>query len=234
MRANQTATAARKGQAMSDITIVLGNKRYSSWSLRPWLALKHTGVDFDEVVIPLYVDGAKEQILKHSPAGKVPILKHGDITVWESLAICDYLAERFPAARLWPEDPAARALARSVAAEMHGGFQALRQNLPMDLSRKVDDPARRAPARADIDRVSALWRDCRRRFGAAGANGAGPFLFGGFSVADAMYAPVVGRFRSYSVALDPICAAYAEAITALPAMREWAAAGAAEPWVIDY
>lgn len=219
---------------MSDITIVLGNKRYSSWSLRPWLALKHTGVDFDEVVIPLYVDGAKEQILKHSPAGKVPILKHGDITVWESLAICDYLAERFPAARLWPEDPAARALARSVAAEMHGGFQALRQNLPMDLQRKVDDPARIAPARADIDRVSALWRDCRRRFGAAGANGAGPFLFGGFSVADAMYAPVVGRFRSYSVALDPVCAAYAEAITALPAMREWAAAGAAEPWVIDY
>lgn len=219
---------------MSGITIVLGNKRYSSWSLRPWLALKHVGVDFDEVVIPLYVDGAKEQILKHSPAGKVPILKHGDITVWESLGICEYLAERFPTARLWPEEPAARALARSAATEMHGGFMALRQNLPMDLSRKVDDPARIAPARADIDRVTGLWRDCRRRFGAAGANGAGPFLFGGFCIADAMYAPVACRFRSYTVPLDPVSAAYVEAVEDMPAMREWTAAAASEPWIIQY
>ena len=219
---------------MAGITIVLGNKRYSSWSLRPWLALKHTGAAFDEVVIPLYRDGSKEQILRHSPAGKVPVLKQDGVTVWESLAICEYLADRFPAAGLWPADPATRAWARAVSTEMHGGFAALRQNLPMDLQRKVDDPARIAPARADIDRVTALWRDCRQRFGTAGANGAGPFLFGGFSIADAMYAPVVGRFRSYGVALDPVCAAYADAITDMPAMREWSASATAEPWVIEY
>lgn len=219
---------------MSDFTIVLGNKRYSSWSLRPWLALRHTGAAFDEVVIPLYRDGSKEQILRHSPAGKVPVLRHGGLTVWESLAICEYLADRFPEARLWPADPAARAVARSVSTEMHGGFAALRQNLPMDLARRIEEPARIAAARSDIDRVVAIWRDCRARYGAAGANGAGPFLFGGFSNADAMYAPVVCRFRSYGVPLERDCAAYAEAILGLPAMREWEAAASAEPWTIDY
>jgi glutathione S-transferase len=219
---------------MSDMTIVLGNKRYSSWSLRPWLALKHTGAAFDEVVIPLYIEGSKEAIRKHSLAGKVPILKHGPVTVWESLAICEYLAERFPAASLWPADPMVRAFARSAATEMHGAYQALRQNLPMDLSRKVDEPARRQAAEADIERVTGLWRECRQRFGSAGANGAGPFLFGGFSIADAMYAPLVCRFRSYTVALDPVCEAYARAILDLPAMREWTEAAAAEPWVLQY
>lgn len=214
---------------MPDITIVLGNKRYSSWSLRPWLALKHTGAAFDEVVIPLYRDGSKEQILRHSPAGKVPILKQDGVTVWESLAICEYLADRFPAAGLWPADPAARARARSVSTEMHGGFAALRQNLPMDLSRQGGDPARVAAAQADIDRVAQIWRDCRAEHGADG-----PFLFGQFTNADAMYAPVVCRFRIYGVTLDPVCAAYVDAVMDLPAMREWTAAAAEEPWTLEF
>ena len=214
---------------MPDITIVLGNKRYSSWSLRPWLALKHTGAAFDEVVIPLYRDGSKEQILRHSPAGKVPILKQDGVTVWESLAICEYLADRFPAAGLWPADPAARARARSVSTEMHGGFATLRQNLPMDLSRQGGDPARVAAAQADIDRVAQIWRDCRAEHGADG-----PFLFGQFTNADAMYAPVVCRFRIYGVTLDPVCAAYVDAVMDLPAMREWTAAAAEEPWTLEF
>lgn len=214
---------------MSDITIVLGNKRYSSWSLRPWLALKHTGAAFDEVVIPLYRDGSKEQILRHSPAGKVPILKQDGVTVWESLAICEYLADRFPAAGLWPADPALRALARSISTEMHGGFAALRQNLPMDLSRQGGDPARIAAAQADIDRVAQIWRDCRAAHGAGG-----PFLFGRFTNADAMYAPVVCRFRSHGVTLDPVCAAYADTVMDLPAMGEWRAAAAEEPWTLEF
>jgi glutathione S-transferase len=219
---------------MPDITIVLGNKNYSSWSLRPWLALKHTGAAFDEVVIPLYRDGAKEQILRWSPAGKVPILRHGDVTVWESLAICEYLADVFPAAQLWPQERAVRAVARAVSTEMHGGFAALRQNLPMDMSRRHPGAERIAKAQADIDRVMAIWRDCRRRFGESGANGKGPFLFGGFTIADAMYSPLATRFLTYGVTLDPASAAYVDAVMDLPAMREWGAAAAAEPWVIEY
>ncbi len=214
---------------MAGITIVLGNKRYSSWSLRPWLALKHTGAAFDEVVIPLYRDGSKEQILRHSPAGKVPVLKQDGVTVWESLAICEYLADRFPAAGLWPADPATRAWARAVSTEMHGGFAALRQNLPMDLSRQGGDPARIAAAQPDIDRVARIWRDCRAAHGADG-----PFLFGRFTNADAMYAPVACRFRIYGVTLDPVCAAYADAVMDLPAMGEWRAAAAEEPWTLEY
>ena len=216
---------------MSDITIVLGNKNYSSWSLRPWLALKHTGAAFDELVVPLYRDGFREQILAWSAAGKVPILRHGDLTVWESLAICEYLAETFPDARLWPRDRAPRALCRAVSSEMHGGFTGLRQNLPMDLSRRHPGAGRIEQAQADIDRVTTIWRDCRARFGATGA---GPFLFGDFTVADAMYAPVATRFLTYGGALDPVCAGYVEALMDLPAMRDWAAAAAAEPWVIGY
>ncbi len=214
---------------MAGITIVLGNKRYSSWSLRPWLALKHTGAAFDEVVIPLYRDGSKEQILRHSPAGKVPVLKQDGVTVWESLAICEYLADRFPAAGLWPADPATRAWARAVSTEMHGGFAALRQNLPMDLSRQGRDAARIAAAQPDIDRVAQIWRDCRAAHGADG-----PFLFGRFTNADAMYAPVACRFRIYGVTLDPVCAAYADAVMDLPAMGEWRAAAAEEPWTLEY
>jgi glutathione S-transferase len=208
---------------MAQLTIVIGSKRLSSWSLRGWLALRLTGAAFEEVVIPLDQPTTRRRILAHSPAGRVPVLKDGAVTVWESLAICEYLAERFPAAGLWPDEPAARALARAVAAEMHAGFADLRRDMAMDcLARRPgegDTPA----ARADIARVSEIWRDCRQRFG-----GGGEFLFGSVGAADAMYAPVVSRFVTYGVALDQVSAAYRDAVLALPAMAEWLAAAAAE------
>jgi glutathione S-transferase len=212
---------------VSDLTLVIGNKNYSSWSLRPWLALKATGQPFKEVMIVLRRPESKAEILLHSAAGKVPVLKHGDLTLWESLAICEYIAETWPAAKLLPEDVRARAVARSVMSEMHAGFVALRRELPMDISRLSQlaqagvTPSEEA--KLDIARVQQIWQDCRGRFGADGA-----FLFGRFSLADAMYAPVATRLRSYRVALDPVSAAYVEAIYALPAMREWCAAAAKE------
>lgn len=214
---------------MADLTLILGNKAYSSWSLRPWLVLKHTGRPFAEVVIPLRQPDTRTRILEHSPAGKLPVLKHGDLTVWDSLAIAEHLAETFPDAGLWPEDPAARAVARAVSAEMHSGFQALRSSMPMDLKRKAPGEGMTEATAADIARITTLWADCRDRFGAGG-----PFLFGRFSIADAMFAPVVTRFDTYGVALDGAARAYADAVLALPAMREWTEAGRAEPWTIDF
>ena len=211
---------------MADLTLVIGNKNYSSWSLRPWLAMRAAGIAFEEVVIPLYQAESKAALLAHSPAGKVPVLRHGDRVVWDSLAIIEYLAETL-AAGLWPENPAARALARAVSAEMHAGFAALRAAMPMNLRDQPSRPAGSDAVAADIERVTAIWRDCRTRFG-AGA----PFLFGAFSAADAMYAPVVTRFRTYGVALDPTCRAYADAVLALPAFLEWQRAARQEPWVI--
>jgi glutathione S-transferase len=185
------------------------------------------GIPFDEVRIPLYVSGAKDAILRHSPAGKVPILRDGAVTVWESLAICEYAAELAPGAGLWPAEPAARAHARAISAEMHAGFFALRGSMPMNLraegARIPIEPA----VRADVDRVVAIWQECRARFGAGG-----PFLFGAFGNADAMFAPVVTRFHSYGVVLPAAAQAYVDAVRALPAMQEWAAAGVAEPWRI--
>jgi glutathione S-transferase len=211
---------------VASFTLVVGNKNYSSWSLRPWLAMRQAGIAFDEVVIPLYRADSKAALLRHSPAGKVPALKDGSRTVWDSLAIMEYLAESFPAAGLWPNDAAARALARSISADMHAGFLALRTAMPMNLREHL--PGReRGGAAADIERVTAIWRDCRARFGDGG-----PFLFGAFSIADAMYAPVATRFRTYGVKLDPICQAYADAVLALPAFLEWQAAAREEPWVI--
>ena len=212
---------------MAGFTLVVGNKNYSSWSLRPWLAMRQAGIAFEEVVIPLYQAGSKAALLAHSPAGKVPVLRHGDRVVWDSLAIMEYLAETFPAAGLWPEDAAARALARSVSAEMHAGFAALRGGMPMNLRDQPSRPEGSDAVAADIERVSTIWRDCRARFGVGGS-----FLFGAFSAADAMYAPVVTRFRTYGVALDPTCQAYADAVLALPAFLEWQRAARQEPWVI--
>ncbi|MGO1076604.1 glutathione S-transferase family protein [Inquilinus sp. CA228] len=209
--------------------LVIGNKRYSSWSLRPWLALAHHGLPFEEILIPLYRDGSKEAILRHSPSGKVPTLIDGGTTVWDSLAILEYLAERFPDLALWPRDAARRALARSIAAEIHSGFTALRNELPMDLAPPTPGQARSAAAEADIARVTAIWRQCRE---AAGAEG--PFLFGAFGAADCMYAPVVIRLDRYRVPLDPACRAYADAVLGLPAMRRWVEAGLAEPWVLTF
>lgn len=204
--------------------IVLGNKNLSSWSLRPWLALKHTGEPFEELVVLLDRPETRDKILAHSPSGRVPCLRDGETTVWDSLAICEYLNEKFPAARLWPADSAVRAVARSVSAEMHSGFQALRTNMPMKVRESLPGQGIAAGVQGDIDRIFDIWRDCRRRFGWEG-----PYLFGAFSIADAMFAPVVTRFRTYGVPLDDTCGAYAEAIWRLPAMQEWYEAARREP-----
>ncbi len=213
---------------MADLTIILGNKNYSSWSLRAWLALAATGAEFDEIVIPLYIDGAKDRILGFSPSGKVPALRHGDVAVWESLAICEYLAEAFPQAGLWPAEATVRAAARSASHEMHAGFMALRRAMPMNCRASKPGKGMADGVAADIECVTAIWRDCRARFG-AGAS----LLFGAFTIADAMYAPVASRFRTYQVALDAVSAAYVEAVHTLPAMRAWLAAAAAEPHTVD-
>ena len=214
---------------MADLTIYLGNRNYASWSLRAWLALKATGAAFEEVVIPILVPGSKETLIKYSPSGKVPALHHGDIVVWDSLAICGYLGDVFPDAGLWPAEPAAKAMARSVSAEMHSSFQALRGQFPMNIRARVPGREISPEAQTDINRVMAIWRQCRNRFGEKD----GDFLFGGFTVADAMYAPVVTRFRTYGFDLERESDAYCEAIMALPAMQEWAAAAKDEPMVID-
>ena len=210
---------------MARLVLVVGNKNYSSWSLRPWLALKMAGLDFDEVRIPLYAPGSREAILRHSPAGRVPVLRDGDLTIWDSLAICEYAAEVAPQARLWPADPALRAEARSLSAEMHSGFAALRAAMPMNL--RIERASLAAPpsaaVQADVARITAIFETCRARRAAAGA-----FLFGGFTIADAMFAPVATRFRSYSVPLPPRAQAYADALWSLAPMREWVAAGVAE------
>jgi glutathione S-transferase len=217
---------------MAEFTIYLGNKNYSSWSLRGWLMLKLTGAAFDEFVIPLYEPPSRPEILRHTPAGKLPTLIHGKVTVWESLAIGEYLAELFPEAGLWPKDVAARAHARAISHEMHAGFLPLRRHFPMNM-RKVFDRAAIPEAQADIDRITAIWRDCRKRFGHSATGGGGDFLFGAFGIADAMYAPVVSRFRTFKVPLEGEAETYAAAVTASPAYREWLAAARCEPMVIE-
>ena len=204
-------------------TIVIGNKRYSSWSMRPWLALSLTGAPFDEVLIPLNQPDTKAKILEYSPSA----LLHDGLVVWDSLAITEYLHERHPEAGLWPADPAARAVARSAAAEMHSGFAALRQNMSMDLGARKPGQGHDAPGvRADIDRIRALWCDFRERYGRGG-----DFLFGSLTAADAFFAPVATRFRTYGVELDPVSERYVEAIYGWPAFRSWLDAAAREPWV---
>jgi glutathione S-transferase len=211
------------------LTLVIGNKNYSSWSLRPWIAMKVAGIPFEERVIPLYEPGSREQILKYSPAGKVPVLIDGDQRVWESLAILEHLAEKFPAAGLWPRDAAARSHARVVATEMHAGFTALRRNCPMNIW--LPPKARPLPdeVKPDIARIEALWSDCRARFGRGG-----PFLFGAFGAADAMYAPVVARFHTYCLPVANETRAYMDNVMALPAWQEWCAAALKEPWVMRH
>jgi len=212
---------------MSPLQLVIGNKNYSSWSLRPWLLMKQMGIAFEEILIPLYRPETKDRILLYSPSGKVPALKEGERVVWDSLAIAEYLAEMFPRMNLWPEDPEARALARSVSAEMHSGFTALRGELPMNVRRKPAAVTMSEATKADIRRIQEIWGLCRGRYG-----GAGPFLFGRFSIADAMYAPVVFRFSRYAVEMNSASAAYVKSIEELPAIREWIEASASEPWII--
>ena len=210
---------------MPTATLVIGDCRYSSWSLRAWIALRIAGIDFEVERIRLYQPDSKAKILKHSAAGTVPILKQGSLVVSESLAICEYAAELAPQARLWPVDRDVRAHARSVATEMHGGFPAVRQSLPMNFGRRAKrTPALGDDARAQVARIESLWTSCRRRRPAGG-----PFLFGHFTVADAMYAPVVSRFQTYGVPLGPDAQTYADAMGKLPAMQEWGADAAREP-----
>lgn len=210
-------------------TLVIGNKNYSSWSMRPWVALKGARIAFEEVVIPLYTGAAdKQKILDYSRAGKVPILVDDEVTVWDSLAIVEYAAERFPDAGLWPSDHAARAHARSVSAEMHSGFAALRDECGMNLHRPVGAKQLSDAAQADIARVQHIWTECRGRYGAGG-----PFLFGSFGAADAMYAPVVHRFRTYAIDVSAPVRAYMEAMLAHPAVQDWTRAALAETLIIE-
>lgn len=209
---------------MQPFTLVIGNKNFSSWSLRAWLALKVAGVEFQEVNIALRQPDTKAQILKYSPSGMVPALVHGDTTVWDSLAICEYIAELFPEKKLWPEDQAARAIARSVSAEMHSGFLALRTNLPMDIQGFFKDFDVPADAQKNINRISYLWQNAREQFGKQG-----DFLFGQFSIADIMYAPVVSRFHTYDVSLhSKVCKTYMDAVWNHPHMQEWVKAAQKE------
>jgi glutathione S-transferase len=212
------------------LKLVIGNKNYSSWSMRPWLALRANGIPFEEVFIPLYTDDKadKERILSFSRAGKVPTLVDGDVTVWDSLSIIEYLAERFPRAGLWPEDRAARAHARSISAEMHSGFMALRNECGMNLHRPIRGIALSDDVRENVARIQAIWAECYRRYGKQG-----PFLFGAFGGADAMFAPVVHRFRTYAIPVEGDSRQYVDAMNSLPAFAEWTRDGLAETLLID-
>jgi len=211
------------------LKLVIGNKNYSSWSMRPWLAMRATHIAFEEIFIPLYTgQNDKNRILVFARSGKVPILIDGETTVWDSLAIIEYLAERFPDARLWPENRAERAHARSISAEMHSGFLSLRSECGMNLHRPVGAIKLSEDARADITRVQEIWTDCRARYGKRG-----PFLFGAFGAADAMFAPVVHRFRTYAIAVSLEVKTYMETMMALPAFGEWSEAGLAETLLIE-
>jgi len=207
-------------------TLVIANKCYSSWSLRPWLLMKQLGVAFDEITIPLDLPDTKEKVLRHSPAGKVPILIDGDVTVWETIAIMEYVGEAY-SAPVWPQDRKARAMARAVAAEMHSGFSALRSACPMNLGRKYAQRDRGEAVARDVARFGEIVHQARERFGAGG-----PFLFGLFSAADAMYAPLVTRLDTYSIPLDATTRAYADAILALPAFQDWRSAALKEEWIV--
>ncbi len=211
------------------LQLIIGNKNYSSWSLRPWLAMKVAGLAFEETVIPLGAPDFKARITALSGAGKVPVLIDGETCVWESLAILEYLAEKFPAAGLWPHDSAARAHARAIASEMHAGFQPLRRQLPMNVRRPAASYPLAADADADVRRIDAIWSECRARFGAGG-----PFLYGAFGAADAMYAPVVWRFHTYAVAVSATARAYMGALAALPAWSEWRDGARREDWVLPH
>jgi glutathione S-transferase len=218
----------RRGMTTNDYTLVIGDKNFSSWSLRPWLAMKVARIPFTEERIRLRQPDTKAEILRHSPAGKVPALKTRTGVIWDSLAILEYLAERHPERGLWPQHEEGRAVARCISAEMHSGFAALRNDMSMDLLARIPTPPMTPALEADIGRIAAIWKDTRVRFGQGG-----PFLFGNFTNADAMYAPVATRFRTYGVDLasfgdDGAGRAYMQAILSLPAMSEWTEGAKAE------
>ena len=215
---------------MASFTLVIGNKNYSSWSLRAWLVLKKADVDFEEIRISLYTPTSRSQLLQYSPSGKVPVLRHGSLIVWDSLAICEYIADLFPDRYLLPQTAKLRAIVRSVSAEMHSGFLAVRQHLSMNCRARMPKQELLPEVQSEVDRILTIWHTCRQEFGTDG-----DFLFGRyFTIADAMYAPVVSRFITYGIKLDPIAQAYADTIWSLPAMQEWLLAAEAETEVIEW
>ena len=209
------------------LTLVIANKAYSSWSFRPWILMRHFGIAFDEIVIPMAQEDTRTEMLRYSPAGKCPALRDGEIAVWDSLAIIEYVAESTPDKPLWPKPRAARAQARSLAAEMHSGFMGLRGLLPMNMRRAVKRHELTPEASADVARIEVAFKQARDAFGQAGS-----FLFGDFSGADAMFAPVVNRLHVYDVAVTAATRAYMDAMMALPAWQDWSAQAQAEPWTI--
>jgi glutathione S-transferase len=205
--------------------LVIGNKAYSSWSMRPWVVMKAFGIPFEEALVQLRSPGTAADIGRHSPSGKVPALIDGDVTVWETTAIYEYLAEKYPQHSIWPKDATARAHARAVASEMHDGFQPLRAACPMDVTKRFAAKERSPDVMANLARITAIFREARSKFG-----GSGPFLYGGFSAADGMYAPVCTRLRTWSIAVDSQSQAYVDAVLGHPAVRAWYGEAAAEPW----
>ncbi len=208
---------------MSELTLIIGNKNYSSWSLRPWMLLSHLGLGFKEVLIPLDTPEFKDEVEKYGPSGRVPVLHHGTFCVWDSLAICEYVAEL--TGRGWPSDRSTRAVARSVSAEMHSGFANLRMEWPMNARARNRRTPMTPGLESDIDRIDEIWNDCRARFGAGG-----PWLFGEYSIADAMYAPVVLRFRAYGAQVSETARWYLATVLEDPALQEWVHAAQSEPW----
>lgn len=212
---------------MADLILKIGNKNYSSWSLRGWLAAKASGLEFEEQLIRLFEDGHAETMDAETPAGKVPVLMHGSLAIWESLAIAEYLAEMAPTQNMWPADAGRRARARAIATEMATGFFGLRNQFPMNIRRKVEGLAPNPEAARDIARIQKIWCDCL-----AAASG-GPYLFGAFTIADVMYAPVVFRFQGYGIEVGQIGAEYMDAMLANEWIAEWVAAALIEPWIVD-
>lgn len=212
---------------MTTLTLVIGNKNYSSWSLRPWLLLKHHQIAFNEVRIPLYMADSAESLKKLSPSGKVPVLIDGDLIIWDSLAICEYIADLYPQYECWPIDLRLRATARSMCAEMHSGFQDLRNHFPMNIRKRLAWNSAPSTVLQDIERITSLWTCCLERY-----RNDGPWLFGKFSIADVMYAPVAWRFITYSVPVNDICKEYIGSLLTLPEMQEWVEEASAEKEVI--
>ncbi|WP_085025743.1 glutathione S-transferase family protein [Ensifer aridi] len=210
---------------MAKLVLYVGNKNYSSWSLRPWLALEGCGIPFEDVVIPFDFPAGNPRFREISPTGRVPVLHHGETRVWESLAIIEYVAELFPEAGLWPEDREERARARSYSMEMLSGFRALRGACPMNIRRPRKGIPLPDGVADDVARIEAIWREAITHSG-------GPFLFGRFTAADAMFAPVVNRFDVYELVTDPVTLAYMDAVQAHPAFRKWEEAARAEPWIV--
>ncbi|MGJ0395865.1 MAG: glutathione S-transferase family protein [Methylocystis sp.] len=205
------------------LKLVIGNKRYSSWSMRPWILMREFHLPFEEVVIPLYREESKSALLAQSPAGKVPILRDGDANVWDSLAIVEYLADLYPDLLIWPQERETRAHARALACEMHSGFTALRGECPMNFGRSPRPASLTEAARADADRIGAAWRDALACYG-------GPFLFGQFGAVEAMFAPVVQRFESYMVPVSEEARRYMHAVKSLASWNEWSQSARSEEW----